>query len=418
MTLLKKIFTKTTDSEIVSILDIGSSKIICLIAKIDKNNNFEIIGSGCCSANGFKNCTISNSRIAQISIISAIEQAEKNVDMIIENVVLVLNGNKISSHYLKNAIRLKKQKITEYDIDKLILHGITKLQKDALEVIHYSPLEYYVDGHSDINDPCGLLGQQLAAKIHYVTIPSLLLANIVTCLAECHINVIDCIFAPHSSGLAVLNKNEQEMGTTIIDFGTGVTSFALFSQSKLLNCGYIPIGGQSLTHDIAKSFMLDLTNAERIKTIHGSANITYADTYKMIKTNDNSLTGLLDTEIRNISNAELNEVINARVSEIFHLLKTVLGKQYKLFPNAKNDVILTGGGSALTGIAHEASKILETKTRIKKPNILSGLKADIPISSYSSAIGALQYFLNNASKHKVNNISPWQKLTGWLKHHF
>ncbi len=235
-------------------------------------------------------------------------------------------------------------------------------------------------------------------------------------------NVEDCIFAPYSAGLATLNENDKEFGATIIDFGDGITSYALFSQNNMVNCGFMPIGSRSITNDIAKSFMLDLPAAERIKTIYGAASVNYADNQKMIsyKTEGNFL-GCLEAEDRSISNAELNEVINARVEEILNLVKNILEAQYELFPNTQHNIILTGGGSLLTGITEEASKILASKVRLGRPMMVKGLSQDAINSTYAAAIGALQYLSNNNSNtHSTDltKISFAAKFMNWFRNSF
>ena len=416
-----KDFLLEKSDEIVTILDIGSSKIVCLIASVS-GEEFTIIGNGCHSANGFKGGNITDSKQAKASIIAAVDQAEKLAGIVIEKVILTLNGNKIRSHYISPAIVLKKQKVSEIDVDNLISSGIKELEKDGFEVIHYFPLSYNVDGNNDIKNPIGLLGQKLSSNIHYVTVPSILLENIINCLALCQLNVEDCIFAPYSAALATLNGNDKEMGATVIDFGDGITSYAIFSQSNMVNCGFIPIGSKSITNDIAKSFMLDLSTAERIKTIHGAASVNLADNQKMIhcKT-DESILGGFEADERSISNAELNEVINARIDEILSMLKKMLEVQYSKFPSSKHNFVLTGGGSMLTGIAEEATKMLSCKVRLGRPNKMPGLSHDSINATYAAAIGALKYLSDrsmDANGSDLTNLSVMDKMFNWIKSSF
>ena len=416
--ILKNLLLETSKNKnIVTILDIGSSKIVCLIAKIS-GENIEIIGNGCHSANGFKNGNISDSKLAKASIISAVDQAEKVANVTIDKVILALNGNKITSHYLVNSTVLKNQKVDNSDVNYLISNGIKDLEKEGREVIHYFSLGYDVDDNRGIKNPCGLLGKKLSANLHFITIPSTLLDNIVNCLAACQLNVEDCVFAPYAAGLATLGENDKEFGATVIDFGDGITSYALFSQNNIVNCGFIPIGSRSITNDIAKSFMLDFASAERIKTIHGAASVSYADNQKMIRyKTEGNIFGNLENEDRNISNVELNEVINARVNEIFSLLKSALDKQYKVFADTQHNIVLTGGGSLLTGVGQEVSRTLSSKVRLGKTAIIPGVIQDHINSTYSVAIGVLQYLsLSSDEESKsVDKNSFLGKIVHWIK---
>lgn len=411
-----KLKPSSSKTNIVTILDIGSSKIVCLIARINKDK-VHVLGRGCHSANGFKNGHITNGKSAESSIISAVDQAEKAAGITIDKVILALNGSRIKSHYLQPSTKLKKHKVNERDIANLISQGLKEFEKQGYEVIHYFPLEYTIDDNDGILDPRGLLGNELSAKIHFVTIPNSIIENIINCLANCQLNVKDCVFAPYAAALSTLNSVDKNSGATLIDLGSGITSYAIFSQNNMVNCGFIPIGGEAITNDIAKSFMLNSSTAERIKTIHGSARI-YANDHKMIncKLDSNS-----DNEERNILSAELNHVINARLEEILFILKNMLNQQTHLFPNAQHNIILTGGGSLLSGIAAEVSRLFESKARIGKPVIFPGLEAESSNASYAASIGVLQYALNKTSNELLNNIikpSFSRRAINWLKDNF
>lgn len=413
---MRKLFLEKTE-KIYTILDIGSSKIICLVA-IFEDEKIKILGNSCYSANGFKNGNISDAKLAKSSIVAAIDQAEKMAGITIEEVILILNGNKIKSNYLSPTIQLRKNKISITDLDNLVLAGINELEKNDSEVIHYFPIGYKIDGNNLVKNPIGLVGHSLFANLHYVTISSIMLENIINCLASCQLNISDCIFAPYASALATLNKNDKEFGSTLIDFGDGITSYAIFSENNLVHCGFIPIGSKAITNDIAKSFMLDGATAERIKTIHGAAISNYADNNKMISCKTENSFNELEYEERSIANSELNEVINARLEEIFSLIKKILDGQYLHYPNAKQNVILTGGGSLLTGLGEFVSKSLSCKVRIGKPEKIEGINRELANSSYSAAIGALYYIQTMYNHPNANNLvktSPFTKLVNWFK---
>lgn len=406
---LKDLLISKHEEEIIAVIDIGTSKIVCLIASIN-NGKINIIGSGCQSANGFRNGNISNSSMAENSIIAAVDQAEKAASVTVENVILALNGNKIRSHYLKPSMVLKKRKVGENDANNLTAHGIKELEAKDLEIIHYFPLEYIVDDSAGIKDPRGLIGNRLTANIHFVTVPAGLLENIINCLGRCQLDVKDCVFAPYAAGLATLNDDDKELGATVIDFGAGITSYALFMQNQLVYTGFMPIGSAAITNDIAKSFMLDLATAERIKTINGAATVNYNDKNTMINYHAS------DYEERSILNAELNEIINARIDEIFSILKDQLNKHYQNYPDAQNNLVFTGGGSMLTDIIKLASKIFAGKVRLGKPAKVAGLSEDVVTATYAAAIGVVDYLSSKTSVKE--DASLLKTITYWFKNHF
>ena len=406
---LKDLLLSKNEEEIIAVIDIGTSKVVCLIASVI-NGKITIIGSGCQSANGFKNGMISDSSMAENSIIAAVDQAEKAASVTVENVILALNGNKIRSHYLKPSMVLKKKRVSENDAKHLITYGIKELEAKDLEIIHYFPLEYIIDDSAGIKDPKGLIGNKLTANIHFVTVPAGLLENIINCLGRCQLDVKDCVFAPFAAGLATLNEDDKELGATVIDFGAGITSYALFMQNQLVYTGFIPIGSGAITNDIAKSFMLDLATAERMKTINGAATVNYNDKNTMITYHAS------DYEERSILNAELNEIINARIDEIFTILKDQLSKHYQNYPDAKNNLIFTGGGSMLTDIIKLASKIFAGKVRLGKPAQVTGLSEDAVMATYAAAIGVLDYLSSQTIPRE--NVPLLKTIINSIKSHF
>ncbi len=415
---IKELLIEKSD-RLLTVLEIGSSKIICIIASVS-NAGIKVVGHGCHSANGFKNGNISDTKLAKESIISAIEQAELEANFTVESVILIINGNKVRSHYLTPSLNLSKRKITSAAVEDLVFSGIRDLEKKGNQVIHFCSLGYNVDGNNMVRNPVGLIGSKVIANIHYVTASSIMLENIINCLASCQLDIEDCVFAPFASSYMVLNNNDKEIGSTVIDIGGQITSYALFTQGNVVACGYIPIGGDAITNDISKSFMMDILTAERIKTIHGAAKSSYADKNKMISyKNEGNVLGGFEVEERTLSNIELNNVIHARLEEIFTYLKRILADHYQQFPNARHNVIITGGTTSLNGIGEETSRILETKVRVGKFNLFEGLPNDITKSSYAAIAGALKMISQNESELEVNQNEWFLKgLIAWFRRHF
>lgn len=404
---------KAKQEEIITVLDIGSSKIVCLIALL-VNKKIKVIGSGCHSANGFKNGNITDAGLAKESIIAAVEQAEKEAGIVVDSVIVALNGNKISSHYLKTEIFIKNQKVSSQDIQKLIIKGVKELEQKGFEVIHYFSNEFIIDGTPGIKDPKGLIANNLIGKFHFVTAPTQLIENIINCIGNCQLDVVDCVFSPFAAGLSTLSKADKELGATIIDFGAGITSYAIFADNQLFSCGFIPIGSASITNDISKTFLIDLETAERIKSMHGAASINYTDNQKLINYKCS------EYEEKNILNAELNEIISARVDEIFSILKKLLDKYYLILPTAAHNIVLTGGGSMLTDITKQVSRVFSSTVRLGKPFEIDGLSSDKVVASYSAALGVLQYLtLNNEmSENEIGSQNLHRKLINWIKNNF
>jgi cell division protein FtsA len=417
--MLKKIFNLKVKKKIVSVLDIGSSKICCLIAEINQQNEIKILGVGHQVSVGFKSGFITDLREIESCIINAVESAEKAAGVTISKIFVTFSGAGIKSGIVKSSIKLMSG-VEESDLSNVVRHAISKVDRDKNEILHYFPIEYRINESNGVTNPMGIYAESLSSTLCFVTIPSGNLFNIVNCLARCHLDVEDIIAAPYSSLYAVLTEEEIEIGVTLIDIGHTTSSYLVFRDNQLIHMGYIPIGGHHITSDIAKVLSTNYQTAERIKILHSRAVSSYSDNHKMI---DIPVVGLIDgdnKDIESISCATLNQIVAARIEEIFENLKTkISGVSFE--QNLYNRVVLSGGTSQLMDIRVIATKILNAKVRIAKPKVPDGLLKDNRVIFYSSAIGCLEHYIKKkANEEKVDSevIKPKtlsRKIIDWMK---
>jgi cell division protein FtsA len=413
--MLKHLFRKKKKKYIVAVLDIGSTKIICLIAYVKPNGKVNVVGIGHSESSGIKNGIITDKKLAESSIVTAVDMAEKMSSEEIDRVILTFSSSSIESKIISSQLSLPGTIINERDVENLLKHSLGAINTNKAEIIHYSPIQYSLDDSKDIKNPIGLFGYKLKVNLHTITLPVSLVYNLMNCLASCHLDMDDIIISPFASSYSFLTEDERDLGALVIDLGGATTSYAGFYRKKLLITGGVPVGANNITYDIAKILSINTKNAERIKILHGSASVTFADNYRMI---DLPIAGEDGEFLQSqISCAELNSIISARVEEIFEMIINIIQKQsvdHVIF----NRVILTGGGSLLVGIKELALNIFKGKVRLGKPFAVDGLNLEEENTSFSSAIGTLLYLAEKSQKNYLSNKTNAQKKQSIFKYFY
>ena len=379
-------------NNIITVLDIGTTKIVCLVALISSNKNISVIAATNQLANGFKNGVIIDLKKAEHSIISAIERVEKHTSNSISKVFVSLSNANISSNTINSSINLTNHPITDRDVNKVIGQCLEQFNLPGNDVVHYFPLDYHIDQQGGIKDPTLMFGSHLSSDVHIVSSSSNSILNLANCLARCHLNIEDFIVSSYASSIACLTKDEMELGVLLIDIGGYNTSFSIFNKDNFIFSDVVALGGQHITADIAMCFGLNLIEAERIKIIHGNAVSTSFDENKIIEIIadlDNP-----DSDISNIKMCDLSQVIRSRIEEIFDMIKTKLEKS-AFNKNLPKRVVLTGGGSQMLGLKELAQHILNGQIRIAQPRYFEGVTEEFKGPSFATALGMLKIISDN-----------------------
>ena len=405
-------------SSLISILDIGTTKIVCLIAYVGPDNNIKIVGVGHQVSQGFRAGIITDSRLAESAIIAAINAAEKMSGEIVDKLIVSVSGAQLHSHLLNAKINLGGDFVTAKDINRVINIALDKTAQTGQEIIHYFPLEYSTENASGIKDPNLIYASELGLKIHIISADSSAVLNLANCLARCQVDIGNFILSSYASGVACLSNDELELGVTLIDIGGATTDIAIFNQGNLIHTDQIPIGGIHLTSDIARGLSIDLATAERIKTLYGSALPNNFDNKKIIElssSNDDKYHEPLSIEAKELSN-----IVFPRIEEIFELTKVRLEKRNYFRPLTKK-IVLTGGTSQMTGFREYATHVFGSQVRIGAPKNTYGLTAEYKGVSFSSAIGMLELAAKHINKTtNINNrmnqgkVSYLKKLLKWF----
>ncbi len=415
-------------SRIITVLDIGSSKIGCLIAKI-KSDEMEIIGIGHQASNGLKSGAIIDLKETEKAIGNAVHTAEKMAmpylnGEVIEKVFVNVSGNHVLSHHLNINVKILGHEITSKDIASAVMQarGVAVQGKD--EIIHSIPNDFTVDGQKGIREPCGMFGQNLGVKISAITamIPSI--RNIKAVLSHNHLELDHLCASGYASGLSTLVDDEMRLGCTIVDMGGGTTDIAVFSEGELIFTSAIAVGGSHVTNDIARGLTVSINDAERIKILHGSVLPSAVDDTDMIDVN---MIGEDRNSPNQVSKSLLVGIIQPRVEEILELVRAKLVDS-GINQIAGRRVVITGGASQLDGVSELASLIMDKKVRLGKPKHITAMADSIAGPSFSTTAGLLLF----AEKMQENKVSKdnsklivenagvksqnlLNKVTNWLK---
>lgn len=405
-------------------LDIGSSKISCLIARVayngvDTTPQLHLLGSGQQISRGLKNGTIIDMEALEDAILNGVHSAEQQAGVTIEEVLVSLPSQNIVSQMITNEIAIGNQAVDESHIRRLL--NVESLTAADLTLIHVLPIEYYIDQTKGIKDPRGLCGEKLGVKLHLILAPQGLIRNLSRCVGRCHLDIAGFVASPYASGLATLVGDELHLGVMLIDLGGGGTSVACFIEGNLVYLGHVPLGGLHVTHDIARGLSTPIAQAERLKTLYGSVVVTTADE------RENILIPLLGEDqtahINQIPKSLLTHIIRSRVEETFGYLAHTL-KEKNLNHLLAQRIVITGGASQLAGIREFITSQLGKAVRLGIPQGLHGSQDTANNPGMATCIGLLHYATQEqaAGRDAVNlTVSPgniFQRAYHWVRDNF
>lgn len=376
---------------IITVLDVGTSKMACLMARI-YDDKINVIGCSCKSSAGIKDGMVADIKKANESIVSVIEDVEHMSGESIEDVYVTVSGCRMSSEYSEADALLGSHEISEKDLNAIINKGHERFKTDELiGVLHCLPVEYVLDGNKGISNPCGMYGNALTVRMHLITAHKSALFNLTNCLAKCYVGVSGYIASPCAVGASCVLEDEKQLGVTVVDIGGGGASIGVFRDGKLIYVDRIPFGGLHITKDIACAFSTSITLAEKIKLTYGDAMPTANDCDEYL---DWSLIGsdsAEEFELPHITKMDLADVIRPRVEEILEMVSerlTCIGGDGS---SMLSRVVLTGGTSKLQGIRQLASHILNANVRIGRSGSLYYSEMDLSDPSLSSLVGSVLF---------------------------
>lgn len=382
---------------VVSVLDVGSSKVACLIARLiprtpdkilpGRTHDLAVLGYGMQRARGMKSGVVVNLDEAEQSIRLAVDAAERMAGLTIESLIVNLSAGRLRSEIYRASVDVAGLEVDEADIQRVLAAGGTHSCKDDRSLLHSLPIGYALDGSRGIKDPTSMLGRKLSVDMHVVTAETPPIRNLELCINRCHLEVETMVATPYAAGLATLVDDEAELGCACIDMGGGTTSISVFADGQFCHADAVAIGGQHVTMDVARGFSTRLADAERIKTLHGTALTTSSDDHEIVGV---PAVGEDSHDIVNIPRGSLTQIIRPRIEEILELTRDRLAAS-GFAGRIGGRVVLTGGASQLTGLVEVARRILGRNVRLGRPLGIAGLPQVAKGPAYAAAVGLLIY---------------------------
>ncbi len=389
---------KSTDT-LVS-LDIGTSKVLCLVADIDDKGELRIVGIGSEPCSGLNKGIISDIDTTVSSIRRAKDKASLMSNCNIQSVTTGIAGNHIQSYNGNGAVNILNDEVTEDDKQKVLTNAQNiQIPKDQ-EILHAIEQHFTIDGQSGIREPLGMAGSRLEANVHIITTSSTAKKNLTKCINNSLLEINDYVLQPVASSEAVLSDEERDLGVCLVDIGCGTTDIAIFTDGTIKHSAVIPIAGQMITKDIRIILSTSLEAAEEMKIQFGSV---APDVDTDIKIPVPSVSDKPDTET---TKTILSQIITARVNEILDAIqKEINNSGYS--NSIRAGLVFTGGGSKLEGLDSFAESFFQKPSRIGSPRHIKGLEDLRGKTRYATAVGLLlhRYKELTSNKTSIKNTS-------------
>ncbi|WP_286223866.1 cell division protein FtsA [Polynucleobacter sp. HIN6] len=364
-------------------LDIGTSKVVALVAELSPDGQFNVLGLGQTSSKGLKKGVVVNIEATVQSIQKALEEAELMSDRRIAQVYTGIAGNHIVSFNSSGMVAIRDKEVGAGDVERVLETAKAINIPTDQQILHILIQEFIIDGQEDVREPIGMSGIRLEVKVHIVTGAVSAAQNIVKCVRRCGLEVNDLILQPLASSLAVLTEDERELGVVLIDIGGGTTDIAIYSQGSIRHTAVIPIAGDQITNDIAMALRTPTIEAEDLKIHHGVAKQDMADPNAMI-----DVPGVGDREPRPMSKQALAAVIEPRVEELFTLVRNIV-RESGYEDMVSSGIVLTGGTAMMPGMVELAEQVFLKPARIGTPEYRGHLHEVLRSPRYSTGLGLL-----------------------------
>ena len=399
-------------------LDIGTSKIVAIVAEVKPGGELEIIGMGQHPSRGLKKGVVVNIDSTVHSIQRALEEAELMADCKIKDVYAGIAGSHIKSFNSHGMVAIKDKEVTQADVDQVIETAKAVNIPTDQQILHILNQEFIIDGQEDVREPLGMSGVRLEVRVHIVTGAVSAAQNIVKCVRRCGLEVADLILQPLASSWAVLSEDEKDLGVCLVDIGGGTTDIAVFSQGAIRHTAVIPIAGDQITNDIAMALRTPTKDAEDIKVRYGCALAKLADAREMVE-----VPGVGDRGPREMSRQTLAEVIEPRVEELYSLVQAEL-RRTAYEELLSSGIVITGGSAAMLGMVELGEEVFHMPVRAGVPQYVGGLSEVVRTPRFATGVGLLvagqrqvmRMSTSRASRGPVGNA--FASLKGWFQGNF
>jgi len=384
-------------SGVLTVLDVGSSKVCCMVAKLKpcedgkllrgRSHRAQVIGIGHQKSQGVKSGLVIDLDRAEHAIRLAVDAAERMAGLTVDSLIVNMTAGRLKSEAFSATINLGGHETDEADIKRVLAAGAKQALRSEREVVHSLPIGFSLDSERGMRDPRGMVGDTLGVDMHVLTADSAPARNLELSINRSHLSVERMVATPYASGLAALVDDEMEMGAACIDMGGGTTTISIFSEGRFVYGASIPVGGNHVTLDLAKGLSTSIEAAERLKVMHGSALPGSADDRDLVSIQPIGE----DMDVaQQVPRSVMTRIIRARIDETLELLRDRIAKSGHGAAVGKR-VVLTGGASQLAGLPEAARRLLGRNVRVGRPLGVAGLPEAAKGPAFSATVGLLIY---------------------------
>ena len=378
--------------KLVTALDVGSSKVSALIAEPNEDGTLRILGTGQRQSQGVRRGFIADMERTEATIREAVEQAERIAATGIEDIFVGFSAGGLVSTVASVEVAIGGRRVQKEDIDQLLAVGRESIDAEGRMILHAMPALYTLDGLQGVKKPLGLHADNIAVDIHVISADPSPVRNLDLCVRSAHLGVEAIVASPVAAGKACLSEEERELGVALVELGAGVTNVSVFAGGMLVGLKSLSIGGTDITDDIASAFGTRRTEAERMKCFYGSAMTSPRDNHDMIELKP--IAGSEEgTEAARITRAQLIAVIRQRLEHLVGEIALAL-KELGFGGPFGRQVVLTGGGAELKGMADYAQGVLGRAVRVGRPS-LPGLPEAHSGPAFTTLVGLAQFAASN-----------------------
>jgi cell division protein FtsA len=382
--------------KIVAALDVGSTKISAMIGAAiptgqQKMVDMRVKGFGTTVARGFKNGAVTSIDDAERSIRLAVDAAERMAGVNVEDIYVGVSGGRPKSVRYTGIAKLSSAGVRQLDIDFAISHALATASVGTSTVMHLAPLAYFLDGNECDKPPVGMRGQQLRVDVSLMTIDTAFLQNLSEAIDRAHLAIAGFVPGSHAAGLSCLSDDEMDLGCVVIDIGSATTSLAIFNDGRLLAAEALPLGGQLITHDIARGLCTNMAHAERLKSLYGGLLAFGNDEHEILSVPRLGEQGI--DSLHQISRSQLTAIVRPRMEEILEHVGARIKATGLCGPRLRR-AVLTGGGAALPGLRELSRTILGLETRLGQVPASLGLPEVIRNPGSAVVTGLLRYAID------------------------
>jgi cell division protein FtsA len=400
-------------NEIVTGLDIGTTKVCALIAEITEQGEILVIGSGVSPSLGMKRGVVVDIEATARAIEDAVTKAAKEANREVDSVYVGVTGDHIASLNSSGIIPITRvdREITREDVDRVNEQARVIVLPPDRQILHAIPRAYSVDGQSGIRQPVGMSGTRLEVQTHIVHGAVTFLQNVEKCVIKAGLEVAEEVLEPIASGEAVLLPTEKDLGVCLVDIGGGTSDIAVFSGGEIYYSAVIPVGGNHVTNDVAEGLKVGHPEAERLKTENGSALIDLVKEDDVI-----TVQQVGRDESRKLRRRALVQIIEPRMQELFELIREEL-ESAECLNRIPFGLVISGGGSQLRDVVEVAQHVMGLPVRVGKPQGIKGLNETLSHPMYATVVGLVQYgarqMLAENHSHRGRSSSKLQGLRKW-----